>query len=218
MNFKTYSHALPFTDKVGWQWPAGDKKLVQVFEHVSDLDTVMKYVQDTSVCVQAGGACGLWPYRLAQLFEEVYTFEPQPENFACLLANTEDFDNIVAYHAPLTNDHQTYSIHNDIVERENWGAGYVVKDPKGLEAMRIDELDLESCGLIQLDVEGYELQALMGAAETIYAHDPVIVLEEKPLNHMAGDPARARKWLENEFGYKLVESIHRDVILSIRGR
>lgn len=214
MNFKTYSHDLPFTEKVDWQWPAGDKKLVQVFEHVSDLDRVMDFVKDTSACVQAGGACGLWPYRLAQLFDMVYTFEPQSENFACLTANLEDVENVVAYHAPLTNNHKTYRIHNDIVERENWGAGYIVEDPKGLEAMRIDELDLEDCGLIQLDVEGYELQALMGGADTIYKFSPVIVLEEKPLNHMAGDPARARKWLENEFGYKQVASIHRDVILS----
>lgn len=214
MRFKTYTHPLPFTDKTEWQWPEGDKKLVQVFDHVADLDTVMQYVEDTSVCVQAGGACGLWPYRLSQLFENVYTFEPQDENYECLLANTEELDNVVAYHAPLANDGQKYSIRNDIVERENWGAGYVIPDPKGIHSVRIDDLDLESCGLIQLDVEGYELQALFSAEETIAAYRPVIVLEEKRLNHMGGDPARARKWLENEFGYKLVKNIHRDVILT----
>ena len=211
--YKTYNHDLPFTDKSEWQWPAGDQKLIQVFDHASDLDTVMRYVDDTKTCVQAGGACGVWPFRLAQLFDTVYTFEPMAENFACLIANTEDFENIVAYNAPLANDHKAYRVHNDYSERENWGAGYIVPDPKGTEAMRIDELDLDDCGLIQLDVEGYELQALMGAESTIYKYKPVIVLEEKRLNHMGGDPARARKWLQNEFGYTQIDAIHRDVVL-----
>ena len=41
----------------------------------------------------------------------------------------------------------------------------------------IDELDLPSCGLIQLDVEGYEYFALLGARRTIEKYHPVIMVE-----------------------------------------
>ena len=214
MKYKEYVHALPWTDKDVWQWPAGDEKLVAVFDQVADTDVILKHVKDRAVCVQAGGACGVWPLRFAQVFDVVYTFEPQPENFACLVANTEDADNIIAYPAALANDNNTYSVVNDVRELNNWGAGYVKPDPKGTAAMRIDELGLEECDLIQLDVEGYELQALLGAAETIEACRPVIVLEEKRLNHRAGDFTKPRKYLEQEFGYKVVETIHRDIILT----
>lgn len=214
MQLKTLERELPFTEKVEWTWPEADKKLVQVFEHVSDIDEIMKFVDDRSLCVQAGGACGVWPYRFAQFFDTVLTFEPLPVNFACLVANTEGLENVVATNAPLTNDHNKYSIHNEAFERENLGAGYIIPDPTGIESVRIDDLQLESCGLIQLDIEGSELDALMGGFETIEAYRPVIVLEEKRLNHVRRDPAGARKFLEREFGYSQVGEAHRDVILT----
>lgn len=214
MRFKTYTHALPWTDKVDWCWPAGDKKLVQVFDHVSDIDVIMQHVKGRSVCVQAGGACGVWPLRFSQLFDQVHTFELQPDNFHCLEENTRGVENVTAWRAPLSDGPGMYSIHNDIHERENWGAGYCIPDENGLGAMRIDSLNLEACDLIQLDIEGFELKALKGAAETIDAYHPTIVLEEKPLNHMIDqNPAEPRKWLERNFGYELVETAHRDVIL-----
>jgi hypothetical protein len=41
----------------------------------------------------------------------------------------------------------------------------------------IDELNLPSCGLIQLDIEGYEYFALLGAQNTIEKYHPVIIVE-----------------------------------------
>lgn len=38
-------------------------------------------------------------------------------------------------------------------------------------------MQLESCDLIQLDIEGHEPQALIGAMKTIKKHKPVICLE-----------------------------------------
>lgn len=214
MKFKTYTHALPWTEIADWQWPAGDSKLVQVFDHVSDIDVFMNHVKGRGVCIQAGGACGVWPLRYSQLFDVVYTFEPHPENWACLIENTKGVGNIVSTHAPLCHNHDKYSIRNDAAERENWGAGYCVPNQDGLEGVRIDDLKLDGCDLIQLDIEGFELEALMGGAQTIDAYHPVIVLEEKPLNHMLDkDCAAPRKWLERNFGYELVETVHRDVIL-----
>jgi len=213
--FRIHEAELPWTGISSWRWPADDKKLVQVFDHVSDIEHFMRYVDKKSVCIQAGGACGVWPLRYSQLFEQVYTWEPQPINFRCLMFNCGPADNITAFNAPLSNAHKKYSIHNEIFERQNFGAGYVVEDAKGLEAMRIDDLGLEQCDFIQLDIEGHEQEALQGGAETIDAHRPVIVLEEKPLNHMPNWNWKGpRQWLEREFGYKQVYAIHRDVVLS----
>ena len=213
--YRIHDAALPWTDIASWRWPSDDRKLVQVFDHVSDIELFMRYVKEARVCVQAGGACGIWPLRYSQLFEQVYTFEPQPINYNCLKFNCAGAANITAYNAPLSNGHKKYVINNDIVERENCGAGYVVESDKGLKAMRIDDLALPVCDLIQLDIEGHELEALQGGAETIEVHRPVIVLEEKPLNHMPGwNHKGPRQWLEKTFGYKQVDAIHRDVVLS----
>ena len=63
---KIINRTLPFTDKTEWSWPDEDEKLVQVFEHVVDIDLTIKYVEATNLVVQAGGACGVWPLRYAR--------------------------------------------------------------------------------------------------------------------------------------------------------
>lgn len=213
VNLKTYYRPLEWTDKTQWCWPALDKKLIIVFDHSAHIDRYMQYVDKRDVCIQAGGACGVFALRYSQLFERVYTFEPQPDNFACLVDNC-DVDNVIAYNAPLSNDNENYSISDDIFGRENFGAGYSVPDKNGLQAMRIDELSLDACDFIQLDIEGFEGNALHGGAETIDKYRPVIVLEEKKLNHMPfSECIKARQWLESEFGYRQVDKIHWDVVL-----
>ena len=213
-SMKYINNPLPWCPRDTWCWPDKDKKLIQVLEHVADIDYIMQFVGDPRVCVQAGGACGVWPYRFSQFFDRVYTFEPQPDNYECLLENLSGCYRVIPQHAPLSDDVQTYSIKNDSHELENFGAGYAVADPKGLQSVTIDSLKLDCCDLIQLDIEGFELRALMGGMDTIEAFSPVIVLEEKPLNHVVGDHAKPRKWLEQEFGYRIVGTIHKDVVLA----
>lgn len=196
-----------------WSWPERDKKLVQVLDWVADIHYIMDFVANPRVCVQAGGACGVWPYRFAQFFDAVYTFEPQPDNWECLIENIHGKENIFPFNRPLADVRDKFIIHNDIHERENWGAGYCVEDEQGIRSCLIDDLGLVDCDLIQLDIEGFELRALQGAVKTIQLFWPVIVLEEKRLNHMKTGYDEPRKWLEKHFGYKQVGSIHKDVIL-----
>ena len=53
-----------------------------------------------SVAVQAGGCMGMYPRLLSDMFNAVYTFEPDPLNFHCLVANCQR-DNIVKMNAAL---------------------------------------------------------------------------------------------------------------------
>lgn len=215
--YKEIIRAVPGTTRDNWQWPIGDTKLVQVFDQVADIDVIMQHVPEDrrGVCIQAGGACGIWPLRFSHFFETVLTFEPQEANFACLLENTRGADGIVASHACLAYNDYTYTVQLDRSERGNAGAWYM--EPKGggeVSGVRIDDLNLDACDLIQLDVEGFELVVVMGGVDTIAKYKPVIVLEEKALPQCpGGDPARARKWLE-KLGYSLVAKVHRDVILT----
>jgi hypothetical protein len=45
--------------------------------------------------------------------------------------------------------------------------------------IRIDDLELPGCDFLQLDIEGYEYNALMGATETIAKYRPLIMYEAK---------------------------------------
>jgi len=117
---------------------------------------------------------------IAHEFSRVVTFEPEPRNFACLDAN------VLAPHV--------LKINACVGERST---GYValMGDPANCGAVRpatdaearednaivpvvaIDGLFFPVLDLLMLDVEGYELHALRGAAETIARCKPVIVVE-----------------------------------------
>ena len=212
MNFKTIQRDV--CGKTEWVWPAGDDKMIIVFDHLELIDKMLSYVKNRGVCVQAGGAAGVFAYRLAHEFEIVHTIEPEPTNYDCLFKNCLKKKNIFMYYSALSNRKRNIRVSEDIHARHNFGAGHIIPDENGIETMVIDELDLEECDLILLDIEGAELEALQGAKETIKRFHPTIVIEDKPMPHMAvfgtqvGDPA---KWLAR-FGYDPVDRLHWDTV------
>lgn len=196
---------------MSWLWPKTDQKLIQVFDQVSDIQLILHHVAGRCVCVQAGGACGVWPLEFAKHFESVITFEPDPTNFHCLVWNCNKNKRIACFNAGLYNENCMASMR--LHESEEWNCGAYYIDPNGgeIELKQIDSLELTACDLIQLDVEGYELEALQGAKETIEKFSPVVVIEEKALPQFPERQYLARKHLEL-IGYREVASAHRDVI------
>ena len=104
-------------------------------------------------------------------------------------------------------------IERDPSESTNAGAGYVWWGGEGFSTA-LDYFMPEGIAvdLIQLDIEGTEDMALIGAAVLISDHKPTIVIEEKPLPQ-GGDHLAARRLLES-WGYKERARVHRDVIFT----
>ena len=211
---KTITRQLPFTDKTEWYWPVNDIKLVQVFDDVQDIDLTMKYVEKAGVCVQAGGACGVWPMRYSQLFDRVYTFEPMAANHLCLIRNLEGIDNVGVLHNALSDTVSSGDMLFEKSEKDNYGAVYFKPGAGDVTTKTIDSLGLGACDLIQLDIEGYEPEALKGAIDTIERFKPVIVLEEKPLPQFAHRDYKEARYFIEGLGYKQVDAIKRDVIFA----
>lgn len=212
---KTITHDLGYGPAV-WHWPDGDNKLRSCFDMVKEVDEWIDLCPSFICAVQAGGAVGVWPIRLAQKFGWVYTFEAHPENYEALRLNIKNQINITAHHAPVSNNERAAKIHIRNEQRDNFGAGYILDDPQGIRCMTIDSLKASSCGLICLDVEGAELQALEGAVETIKRDKPLIVVEDKPLPQMSvfkRSQGAMGEWLK-QFGYKLVKEVHWDKVYS----
>ena len=195
-----------------WLWPADDEKLIQVFDQCSDIGHILNYTPHPGgVCVQAGGACGVWPYYFSVHFDTVYTFEPHPVNFECLAHNAP---HAIKFQAALGDLRQPVSLKLHESERHNAGAWYCTHDGD-IPTLRIDDLNLQRCDLIQLDVEGWEAAALRGAFRTVMLHRPVVVIEEKqlPQNCSTGN---ARELLQG-WGYIERQRIHRDVLFCYGG-
>lgn len=168
----------------------------------SGYNSYMKDVKHRRVCIQAGGYCGIHPRLFGEEFNVVYTFEPDPLNFYCLVNNCQS-DNIVKIHGCLGDSHQmVYPVRRIAT---NPGMNIVIPDDAigFIPKFRIDDLILPACDLIQLDTEGCEYEILMGALRTIGMYKPVVVVE---------DTNDSIEQILHGFGYSLTTRSFRDSI------
>ena len=193
----------------GWWFPDTDNACGEaVVADVAMIETLwLQHVPNRSICVQAGGNCGVYPSKLSEHFEAVYTAEPDTENFSCMALNASK-DRIYAFRAAFGAKPGTIGLHK--VEG-NAGAHWIAG--KGtIPVITIDSLNLPACDLIALDVEGAELIALQGAEATVKAFKPTIITEDKGhISRFGQQPQELHRWL-TERGYANVAVAGRDRI------
>lgn len=134
---------------------------------------VSNFVNNRRVVLQAGGNCGIFAREYAKLFENVYTFEPDPVLFHCLSRNISS-RNVIKIQAALGNTREMVSTTNDI--SVNVGGTHISRGGN-IPTLLIDDLNLPILDLLHLDIEGYEYNALRGGVNTIMRCKPVICLE-----------------------------------------
>lgn len=156
--------------------------------------------------IQAGGHLGIWPEYLSHYFKRVISFEPSETVFECLEKNTAHRPNIECVMAALGDENKSIGFY-----QSGWKTGTdtcVLKD--GMEPsynvsqIRIDDMCLDDVDAIFLDIELYEVSALMGARETIEKFSPVIQVE---LHDKAKD---AIDGLLTSWGYRLIDRVSKD--------
>lgn len=167
------------TSKLGLWWPEFETGYQDVEDYIvfrmTDAEVPLKHVRTKGICVQAGGHVGLFPRQLSKHFSFVHTFEPGAEMFAALEHNTEKYANIIRHNYAL-------GAASSLVPFEHRRSGRSKVNIDGDQNHKVrqetlDALALPRCDLIYLDVEGYELEVLKGAAKTIEKFRPVITLE-----------------------------------------
>lgn len=170
----------------------------------SHKEKYFKYVNDFSICVQAGGNQGMYPRLLSEKFKIVVTFEPDPLNFHCLVNNCQK-DSIIKINGAVGDQNKIVKLKRSSMT--NTGMHTINENGEiTVFQFMIDNLALNSCGLIALDIEGYELNALKGATNTIRNFKPIIIVER--FDNQVTD-------FLSSFGYEFKEnSGHNDYIYS----
>jgi|688.fasta_scaffold309487_2 FkbM family methyltransferase len=158
----------------GFYWAANGSYTYDVLSRDNKhLEHIQPHLKNTNTMVQAGGNCGLVLEPFVSVFQDIYTFEPDPLNFYCLNLNITS-PNVHKFQACLGDSHKLVAMGN-LYDNDN-GAFYVKSSGK-IPTFTIDDLNLDTCDLIMLDIEGYEVNALKGAKDTIEKYKPVICVE-----------------------------------------
>ena len=166
-----------------WQWVETDKHCWKHMHVKGNGPDMVRAVTNflpkdkRKLIIQAGGNCGMVPLEYSKYFDRVVTFEPDPLNFKCLVANIPS-KRVTSIQACLgSKSGELVPMRNN---GKNIGSCHVSEAPPTFHAMTfmIDSLHLAP-NVIHLDVEGYELEVLKGAKKTIKRHKPVIVSEIK---------------------------------------
>jgi len=178
------------------------------------LDYVIARTPRRKVAVQAGGNLGLFPKRLAEVFAAVYTFEPDKVLFSYLEHNAPEH-NIIPVNAALGCSREPVSTacgrRDDSGRDVHEGLTYV-SGSGDIPQVMLDDLNLQACDLIYLDIEGYELNALKGAEMTISKHRPILAVEcNGNGRHYGSTKQELRAWLKAR-KYKAIKRIHGDDI------
>jgi FkbM family methyltransferase len=196
----------------GLWWPADCKPTApaHALRHVADSRfAIAKAADFTKVAIQAGGNVGLWPLEMSEYFDAVHTFEPEPDTFRFLEANTQHVPNIQRYPLALGAEAGRCAI-----KRRSLGAHRVV-DGDAVAVVTLDDMfpaDVFPVGLIQLDVEGYELPILQGAMRLLAAHRPVLQLELRDLGGKYGWEEKDLWRFLGQFGYRHQRSVGPDSV------
>lgn len=184
------------------------------------VDWAGQFIAPHSHFVDIGAHIGSWTLLLAKQAQQVTAFEPQKMRYYQLCGNiaVNNLDNVTAVHCGLTseetrgkkmtlykfrNDSGSSTLRSDIAQRS-----FTETTPTGQELVELkclDDFQLNNVSLMKIDVEGFELEVLKGAKQTLARCRPYIVLELWAKEWFKSSREETIEWLKSH-GYH-VENI-----------
>lgn len=179
--------------KIQWTWPKEDRRTFRLITY-DWINSIRPFLLETfknkeGSVIQAGGNCGVYPYLFTEFFNHVYTFEPDPLLFYCLVNNCQE-SNIIKYNSALSDKNEMVLIKKPVPLNMGMNQVEITEDKESLQAIpsvAIDNFEFNNVKLIQLDLEGFEVNALNGAKRTIEKYKPIMILECGDLNNPADE-------------------------------
>jgi FkbM family methyltransferase len=171
---------------------AGDRYITRSLELYGEFSPgewqlFAQMVKPGMTVVEAGANIGTHSVALARACfpGPLYLFEPQQRVFQILCANLalNGIGNAIAYPEACSDQAGLVVVPPlDYGAALNFGGVSVRADAQGVRGMRVratalDSLDLAACHVLKIDVEGFEIQVVRGAAETIRKYRPLLYVE-----------------------------------------
>ena len=176
-----------------------------------ELDLLAKHVfprlNHNGTCIDIGANIGNHSIAFSPFFKEVISLEPHPTTFRLLEINAELVNNVRPYNIGASSVRRTLEV---AVNKSNQAATSISTsvvtdtDTVSFDLVPLDEVDslksLNTVSFVKLDVEGHEVDAILGAENLIKNNSPVLAIEVLPgdINHGTCESVELLKKL----GYK----------------
>ncbi len=156
------------------------------------------------VAVDLGANIGHYSLFFSRFYSKVLAIEAHPLTFRLLTLNTETLSNITCFNFAVSDSSNGNAVIKEFRRLQSTRASIEFGNQKNIPIRSFEvpkktldnffEDSLERVGLIKVDVEGHDLQALIGAAKTIKKFSPVIIFEYNLKNPLLLQTL-------NDFGY-----------------
>lgn len=167
------------------------------------LKSFQKYVPIGGTVVDAGAMIGDHTATYADWVGKegsVIAFEPNPEAFECLRHNTQGMHQVSLNRCGLSNEPAWTSMSID----QNAGASHInlARHDESVRVVPLDDFGLRNLDFFKLDIEGFEMKALIGAKNTILRLRPVMLIEVNEGALIRADSSRSELVkLIQDYGY-----------------
>ena len=113
---------------------------------------------------------------------KVLAFEPQNIISQCLQTNLtlNDITNVEVYTMGISDRNGWGRINDEEFSKDGrYGEAGIQEKGTRIKIIKLDNLELEKCDLIKIDIEGHEWNAINGGKKFIAKHKPIVYLEAK---------------------------------------
>lgn len=149
---------------------------------LSEYKLAMKMVKNKRVAIDVGANLGIMSYRMVKGFDYVHAFEPL---FYEYISKNVPSDNLKIYPYAVGDEEKIETMRVGIYRS---GGSNIVKTKEenqtyqDVKVVRIDSFNIEDVDFMKIDVEDYELYALLGSINTIEKYKPTILIELQETN------------------------------------
>jgi FkbM family methyltransferase len=205
------------THLVDWMSRAGEIVGGKGTYQIKKLRAAMALCRNFRTAVDVGAHVGLWSMQLVKHFGRVHAFEPVSAHRWCFVRNLEGsmYDGEPFHGSAILHDCALGAAPGFVrMQTAPTSSGDTKVGGDGdVPMLTLDSFELFDVDFIKIDCEGYELNVLAGAAQTIAESRPVVCVEQKPGHgqQFGFREQEAVEWLV-ERGYKVAKVMSGDFI------
>ena len=181
-------------------------------------DHALKNVKHFRTAVDIGGNIGFWSKDFCEQFNNVIIFEPELSNIECLKENLKGHSNFTLHEVGLGSKEEMREFYISLTTSggHTFNKEHTTHDEVKqiqLQIKTLDSYNLTNVDLIKIDTQGYELDVLQGARETLLNNDCVVNVEIEQKNPEQVKAGRPIFKLMESLGYIKLDRFKRDEVL-----